>query len=38
VIKLALYEPPYGSDSDKEKQEFAQEKKKINELVDRVMR
>ena len=33
VIKLALYEPPYGADSAKGKQEFAREKNKINELV-----
>ena len=31
VIKLALYEPPYGSHEGKE--EFAELKKKINELV-----
>jgi pimeloyl-ACP methyl ester carboxylesterase len=30
ITKLALYEPPYGSDT---KQEFAKEKKKANELV-----
>jgi pimeloyl-ACP methyl ester carboxylesterase len=33
IIKLALYEPPYGSDTTKDKQEYAEEKKKINELV-----
>jgi pimeloyl-ACP methyl ester carboxylesterase len=33
VIKLALYEPPYGAYGDKGKQEFAGQKKKINELV-----
>jgi pimeloyl-ACP methyl ester carboxylesterase len=33
VIKLALYEPPYGFDGADGKQEFAREKKKINELV-----
>jgi pimeloyl-ACP methyl ester carboxylesterase len=33
VIKLALYEPPYGADIAKDKQEYAEEKKKINELV-----
>ncbi|HEY5825257.1 MAG TPA: alpha/beta hydrolase [Cyclobacteriaceae bacterium] len=30
VRKLALYEPPYGSDT---KQEFSREKNKVNELV-----
>jgi pimeloyl-ACP methyl ester carboxylesterase len=30
VTKLALYEPPYGSDT---KEEYAKEKKKVNELV-----
>lgn len=30
IIKLALYEPPYGSH---DKQQYAAEKKKINELV-----
>jgi len=33
VIKLALYEPPYGFDGVDYKQGFAEEKKKINELV-----
>lgn len=31
VTKLALYEPPYGSDT---KQAFAKEKNKVNELVN----
>jgi pimeloyl-ACP methyl ester carboxylesterase len=33
VPKLALYEPPYGSDDEKEKQEFAGQKRRINELI-----
>jgi pimeloyl-ACP methyl ester carboxylesterase len=33
VIKLALYEPPYNAYSDKGKQEFAEQKNKINKLV-----
>jgi len=33
VIKLAIYEPPYISESETDKQEFADEKKKIKELV-----
>jgi pimeloyl-ACP methyl ester carboxylesterase len=34
ITKLALYEAPYGSDSEKDKQDFAKEKKKIQELVE----
>jgi len=33
ILKLALYEPPYRSDGEKGQQEFAEEKKKVNELV-----
>jgi pimeloyl-ACP methyl ester carboxylesterase len=33
VLKLALYEPPYNSDSEKNKADFASQKKKINELL-----
>src|SRR6187551_2160643 len=33
VIKLALYEPPYGFYSAKHNQEFANQKRKVNELV-----
>lgn len=33
VRKLALYEPPYGFYSAKHKQEFADQKKKVNELL-----
>jgi pimeloyl-ACP methyl ester carboxylesterase len=34
VMKLSLYEPPYGAYDDNGKQEFAGQKKKINELVE----
>jgi pimeloyl-ACP methyl ester carboxylesterase len=33
VPKLALYEPPYGSDDAQQKQEFAAQKQRINELI-----
>jgi pimeloyl-ACP methyl ester carboxylesterase len=33
IIKLALYEPPYGSDGAPDGQDFAEEKKKINQLI-----
>jgi pimeloyl-ACP methyl ester carboxylesterase len=33
VPKLALYEPPYGPDDAKEKQKFAGQKSRINELI-----
>jgi pimeloyl-ACP methyl ester carboxylesterase len=33
VPKLALYEPPYGSDDAKQKQEFVEQKRRINELI-----
>jgi pimeloyl-ACP methyl ester carboxylesterase len=33
VSKLALYEPPYDSDSEKNKADFALQKKRINELL-----
>jgi pimeloyl-ACP methyl ester carboxylesterase len=33
IIKLALYEPPYGSDDSENKQKFTEEKQKINALV-----
>jgi pimeloyl-ACP methyl ester carboxylesterase len=33
IIKLALYEPAYGSDSAKAKQEFTEEKRMVSELV-----
>ena len=33
VQRLALYEPPYGSDKEKDKAEFASQKKRINELI-----
>jgi pimeloyl-ACP methyl ester carboxylesterase len=33
VPKLALYEPPYGPNDEKQKQEFAGQKRRINELV-----
>lgn len=34
VPKLALYEPPYGSDTDKDKQDFAAQRKHLNELIN----
>lgn len=33
ITKLSLYEPPYGSDNAEDKQQYAGEKKKINELI-----
>lgn len=33
VPRLALYEPPYGSDSNQGKADFAAQKKKLNELI-----
>jgi pimeloyl-ACP methyl ester carboxylesterase len=33
VPKLALYEPPYSSGDGKQKQEFAEQKRRINELI-----
>jgi pimeloyl-ACP methyl ester carboxylesterase len=33
VPRLALYEPPYGSDKEEEKADFAAQKKRINELI-----
>jgi pimeloyl-ACP methyl ester carboxylesterase len=33
VPKLALYEPPYGSNSEKDKADFASQKKRLNELL-----
>jgi pimeloyl-ACP methyl ester carboxylesterase len=33
VSRLALYEAPYGPDSEKEKADFAKQKKRINELI-----
>ena len=33
VPKLALYEPPYGSDDEKQKQQFAEQKRRVNELI-----
>jgi pimeloyl-ACP methyl ester carboxylesterase len=33
VPKLVLYEPPYGSSDQKEKEEFAEQKRRITELV-----
>lgn len=34
VSKLALYEPPYGTDSEKDKKEYAEQRKRVNELID----
>jgi pimeloyl-ACP methyl ester carboxylesterase len=33
VPKLAHYEPPYGSDGQKQKKEFPEQKRRINELI-----
>lgn len=33
VPKLALYEPPYGSADEKQKQEFAEQKRQTNNLI-----
>jgi pimeloyl-ACP methyl ester carboxylesterase len=33
VPKLALYEPPYGADSDTQRHEFAVQKQRIGELI-----
>jgi pimeloyl-ACP methyl ester carboxylesterase len=33
AAKLALYEPPYGSDDVKEKQDFAEQKTRLGELI-----
>jgi len=33
VPKLALYEPPYGANDEKQKEEFAGQKRRINELI-----
>ena len=33
VPKLALYEPPYGSNNEKDKADFASQKNRINELL-----
>jgi pimeloyl-ACP methyl ester carboxylesterase len=33
VPKLALYEPPYGSDDAQQRQAFAEQKQRINELI-----
>jgi pimeloyl-ACP methyl ester carboxylesterase len=35
VTKLALYEPPYGADDEKEKQDFANQRRRVTELVER---
>lgn len=34
VVKLALYEPPFGSDDDQAKQEFAQYTREMTALLD----
>lgn len=33
VPRLALYEPPYGPDDEKQKETFAEQKRRINELI-----
>lgn len=33
VPKLALYEPPYGTDSEKDKKEYAEQWKRVTELI-----
>lgn len=33
VPKLALYEPPYGTSDEKQKEEFAGQKQRVNELI-----
>jgi pimeloyl-ACP methyl ester carboxylesterase len=33
VAKLALYEPPYGSSDDKAKQDFAEQRKGLSQLI-----
>jgi len=33
VPKLALYEPPYGANDPKQKQQFDEQKRRINELI-----
>jgi pimeloyl-ACP methyl ester carboxylesterase len=35
VPKLALYEPPYGSDSDKDKADFIAQRKHIGDLISK---
>lgn len=35
VPKLVLYEPPYGKESEKDKQEFADRRKRIDELINK---
>ncbi|HLP24339.1 MAG TPA: alpha/beta hydrolase [Acidobacteriota bacterium] len=34
VSKLALYEPPYGLDDEKQRAEFAAQKRRVNELIE----
>jgi pimeloyl-ACP methyl ester carboxylesterase len=33
IPQLVLYEPPYGSNSDKDKQNFADQRKRVDELI-----
>jgi pimeloyl-ACP methyl ester carboxylesterase len=33
IPQLVLYEPPYGTDSEKKKQDFADQRKRIDELI-----
>lgn len=35
VLKMVLYEPPYGSDSEKDKQDVAANQKRIEELISK---